>query len=63
MNSSLSDLVSSKTFCGILLVVLTLTVIATALLAPSDSPLFEGEFAPFYAAATLLKDPATAPLL
>ncbi|MGA1192121.1 MAG: glycosyltransferase family 87 protein [Bdellovibrionota bacterium] len=63
MNSSWPDLVSSKTFCGIVLLVLTLTVIATSVLVPSGSPLFEGDFVPFYAAATLLKNPTTASLL
>lgn len=63
MNASWPDLVSSKTFCGIVLLVLTLTVLATTLLVPSGSPLFEGDFVPFYAAATLLKNPTTASLL
>lgn len=60
MNSSLLYILSSKTFAAILLFVLSTTVIVTTVLAPPESPLFEGDFAPFYAAATLLKNPATA---
>ncbi len=63
VNSSFSQIVSSKAFSGALLLVLVCTTCATVLLSPDDAPLFEGDFAPFYAAATLLKNPATASLL
>ena len=60
VSTSLSDIISSRFFSLVILGVLGAVVFGAIIFFPSHSILFEGDFAPFYAAATLLKDPNTA---